>query len=223
MAVAFDASGGSTVANASSLTYSHTCTGSNLTLYVSAVSGAASRPVSGITYNSVAMTLVTSTSDANGNQFYLYALISPSTGANNVVVSVSGGTVPISSQSASFTGTNQSNISTVKGTSGGNNTGTGSQSLTSTVDNSAMFAAVFAATSEILTAGSGTTKILYTAGSNADGLCIYDSSPLLITPSGSKTLNWAFGASTPKWMSIAIMVEPPAAPITYRGNFLAFM
>lgn len=61
---------------------------SNRGLLVSVISTAAP---SGITYNAVAMTLVTSSALSGGsNSLYVYKLIAPSTGTNNIVVTGTG-------------------------------------------------------------------------------------------------------------------------------------
>jgi len=85
MAIAFDATtdGGNTTAT--SLTYSHTCTGSNRILFVSVIGAIGSDNVTGATYAGAAMTLVDK--QASARSTYLFYLIAPATGANNVVVS----------------------------------------------------------------------------------------------------------------------------------------
>lgn len=81
MAIAYDASSQSTVA-----TWSHTCTGTNLILFVHVRSGAGN--VASMTYNGVAMTYSGLTS--LGGEMFTWYLYAPSTGANNIIV-VGGG------------------------------------------------------------------------------------------------------------------------------------
>ena len=84
----FDAAGpANQFTNATSLTFSHTCSGSDRILFVGAMLDGSSPPT-GVTYNGVAMTLVDSVSFSWGakNQS-LWRLIAPATGANNVVIS----------------------------------------------------------------------------------------------------------------------------------------
>lgn len=104
MAIAFDASSGQDVASTNGLSFSHTCTGSNGMLLVSVYN--ASTTVTSVTYNSVAMTLIDSSGTSNAN-VQLYYLIAPTTGANTLVVSSSGGGV-LGASSASYTGVKQS-------------------------------------------------------------------------------------------------------------------
>lgn len=138
MALAFDASavGHLAASGGASLTFSHTCTGSNLILFVGFGVESATDVVTGVTYNNVAMTQVPNSPQANGvpNEFtYLFYLINPATGANNVVISLSA-QPQVNAVSASYTGAAQSgqpdnsNKKTVNATSVNN-------SLTTVADN----------------------------------------------------------------------------------------
>lgn len=103
--IAFDAAATGSVLPGTSITYSHTCTGTNRTLIVSAEANTGSDVVTGITYNGVAMTLVGKVS--SGTMWsYLYILVNPASGANNVVVSISSSNY-VRALSASYTGTLQ--------------------------------------------------------------------------------------------------------------------
>lgn len=121
MAVAFDAvgpnSGGATSSASSTLSWSHTCTGSNLLLTVNAIMSAA--PESGqtlsVTYNGVSMNSVLGIVEADpangGNHGYLnmFYLAAPATGANTVLVTMVGTVsgVILLGGSVSFTGVDQ--------------------------------------------------------------------------------------------------------------------
>ncbi len=104
MAIAFDAAA-SGVTDQASLTYAHTCTGSNLILFVSSYS--VGDVVSGITYNGVAMTKIGSSVQTTGTTNYscMFYLVNPATGAHNVVVSTALGSTY--SSAASYTGVKQ--------------------------------------------------------------------------------------------------------------------
>jgi hypothetical protein len=113
MAIAFDAAtDGGNVNPGTSLTFSHTCTGSNLILFVGFngdnIGGA--DDVSSVTYNSVAMTLANKQVGAGtggDRNTYLYYLIGPATGAHNVVITCSSSHV-IQGGAVSYTGVKQS-------------------------------------------------------------------------------------------------------------------
>lgn len=110
MAIAFDAAASSS-GTGTSLTYNHTCTGSNRILWVSiGVNSADSVDhVTGVTYNSVAMTrgpsMFSGVASLDGQ--YLYYLVAPATGTNSVVVSTNN-SQPIYATSVSYTGAKQS-------------------------------------------------------------------------------------------------------------------
>lgn len=109
MAIAFDADDGSsdTGGAATSLTYSHTCSGTDRILFVSVGLNTNGDNVTGVTYNGVAMTQIATATANASNRSYLYYLINPATGSNNVVVSL-GSASNVYSSSASYTGAKQS-------------------------------------------------------------------------------------------------------------------
>lgn len=105
MSIAFDSSAGSQVSGTSALTYSHTCAGSNRLLLVGVTISNDLLTVSGITYGGVAMTQIDDQTATQAHS-YLYYLIAPTAGANNVVISTSGNQVIIAN-SVSYTGVRQ--------------------------------------------------------------------------------------------------------------------
>lgn len=93
MPIAFDAATGPAGSSGSTKTFSHTCTGTNLLLYVDIwVAGVNSDAVTGVTYAGVSMTRVdalypvSAPGGLGDHSYYTYALVGPATGANNVVV-----------------------------------------------------------------------------------------------------------------------------------------
>jgi len=111
MPIAFDAAAQSSNTGASSLTYSHTVTGSNTILFVGATMDDGDN-LTGITYGGAAMTLIDKISGGiSANHYiYLYYLINPSTGANNVVISRSTSTGFLGGFSTSYTGAKQTGV-----------------------------------------------------------------------------------------------------------------
>ena len=107
MAIAFDAKAEANTTG-TSLTFSHTCTGSNLLLVVNAYTNAGD-VVTGITYAGVAMTLARKEKLIDPNTAFLnvYTLVAPATGANNVIISCSSSGT-IFGASASYTDCAQS-------------------------------------------------------------------------------------------------------------------
>jgi len=108
MAIAFDAAtdGG---AGGSPLTFSHTCSGENRILFVACVDDTGgSSLITGITYAGVAMTKIAGVQTPTDRWVTLWYLIAPATGANNVVITLSGGMVYAAA--ASYTGAKQSGV-----------------------------------------------------------------------------------------------------------------
>lgn len=104
MAIALDAFVDVQQVTATSLTYSHTVAGDDRLLIVDSI---ATVNVSGVTYNGVAMTSITSVTDDAGRIHRLWYLVAPATGANNVVITCDSSTA-IRGTSASYTGVDQS-------------------------------------------------------------------------------------------------------------------
>ena len=122
-----------------SITWAHTTTttGSNLALVVTPItSDAGGNIVSGVTYNSIALTKATSTVRYTGNTYsYIYYLLGPATSTNNIVVSFSEIASNANGFSASYTGVSQVAIDAFN-----SNIGTGATnatvSITTVADNS---------------------------------------------------------------------------------------
>lgn len=105
MAIAFDASSSGHTSGATSLTVSHTCTGSALALvvFIKIDTGVT---FTGITYNSVAMTFRNKITHALDYDILCYYLANPSTGAHNIVASWTGSHAA-EMAGASYTGVRQ--------------------------------------------------------------------------------------------------------------------
>lgn len=208
MAVAFDATANGTVNPATSLTFAHTCTGTNLILFVCVINNN-STGASGVTYNGVALTLLDTRTDAGGNIPELWYLIAPATGANNIVISMSG-SCAIAGASSSYSGARQS-APAVFGDERADSATTISKALTSTVDNSWIVSGAtnnFAATS--WTAGANTT---FRSAAQWAGFCDGNAA---ITPAGSATLVANLGSSASLIMLAAIVAPPPLGPANLK-------
>lgn len=107
-AIAFDDASGD-FTTATSLTISHTCTGSNLVLggpsAVYDLGDAGDDNVTGETYNAVALTRV-NTSQTGNNRGYMYILVNPATGAHDYVISASESSILFGS-AQSYSGCSQ--------------------------------------------------------------------------------------------------------------------
>lgn len=111
MAIAFDASSqGQNGGGLATLTFSHTCSGSNRILFVNTGCHTSIATITGVTYNGVAMTSVHAPITSPDN-FYmqLWYLLAPATGANNIVVTASAAD-GIVGEAASYTGAAQTTL-----------------------------------------------------------------------------------------------------------------
>lgn len=199
MAIAQDATSSGVVNPGTSLTYSHTCTGSNLILFVGVRGTSTNGSITGVTYNGVAMTEVARVLETGGNIYnYLFYLIAPATGTNNVVVSSNSNSL-ITAVSASFTGAKQSSQPDASGTNSGASPLT--TSLTSVADN--CWGIMLAQDNNgSLTAGTGATKIVQDTF-NAMALLTYSSNP--ITPAGNFSMEVT---SSNTYATIIVSISP---------------
>lgn len=186
-----------------SLTTSHTCTGSDRILMVGVTSNnGASNFVTGVTYGGVAMTLIGERRKGDNERWLsLWYLIAPATGANNIVVSASSSTFLLA-DGVSYTGVKQSGQPDASATNIATNATTFNTSLTSIADNCwhVMYAGNALGTH---TAGTGTTIRGTGAASN---MCDSNSAK---TPAGSATLQLTYG-SVNDWGSIIATIAPTA-------------
>lgn len=193
MAIAVDNSAALTnwVTTGTSQTIAYTCSGSDRLLLVGIMISSSSDLVTGVTYSGTAMSRQGTTNDAFGsNRFYLYSLIAPATGSNNVVISLSSST-SMSSVALSYTGVKQTGFPDSSVTSGGS-TGTTSFSLNfTTVADNCWLACVGRDLDSAFTPSAGTTDRVQTTvvpiqGSDSNGAR---------TPAGSQSLAWTSGGS----------------------------
>ncbi len=169
-----------------SLTFSHTNFGNLLIVGI----GTNTTPdqIAGVTYNSVAMTRLNTVSNASGGgmRAYIYYLLAPSVGANNIVVSASG-SIFIQAESVSYLGVKQTSPDATAATTASAST-TCANAVTTTADNCVhvVWYYIDAANPTSVTNGTILTSLLA------------ESNPLKITPAGLHTMtgngisqNWA--------------------------------
>lgn len=213
MAIAIDVANES-FANASSLTYSHTVTGSNTLLIVGWYAFNTTATFSSVTYNGVAMSqLATRGADGTGGEIYLYGLLNPTTGANNIVISYSG-TKQIFACSASYTGVKQSGLPDSSTTN--TNSGTSVTTTTTTVADNTWLVAISRQNGGTTVAGTNT--FLRKANSTSPDVVLVDSNSAQ-TPAGSHSLQTTFGSAKTFYHALASFAPAPPAPTS--GFFLA--
>lgn len=208
MAIAHDTSSG-TSGTGTSITWSHTCTGSNLILWVMAnTSDVAANSITGVTYNSVAMTLVAAQNTTQPLTTSLWYLINPATGTNSVVVS-SSSSRNLVGQAASYTGASQTGVPDA---SAGNAfaSSTITQSVTTVADNCWLVGAFVG--NRATSAGTGTT-IRQGSGSSH---VICDSNGAK-TPAGSYSLQLTQSDGTTSAFEVASFA-PAGASVAARRS-----
>lgn len=209
MAIALDATSGSS-GSGTTLTFSHTCTGSNLILIVG-VMNYDPAAITGVTYNGVAMTKifasdVVSPSYNSMNQFYL---VNPATGSNNIVVTVPGAT-PIRATGASYTGVAQTSPIDGFGSAiaGSLTPGAESANVTVTASNCWVNAMSTNDNNVAMTAGSGLTNLVASATPNQ--MRTYDSNGTVSTGTFVANVTYS-GAAVGGWSILGTSFKPFAA------------
>lgn len=202
MAIAFDASSSAKTDGNTSLTFSHTCSGSDRVLIVAlCVQNSASSVTA--TYNGTSMTAAANDSGAWVST-YMFRLIAPSTGANNVVISWTGSDAAIG-LATSWTGVDQT---TPLGTAV---TATGSTTAVTVDVTAASGEVVVDATSydqncggQTITVGAGQTERLNILTDTSCGLTAGMSSE---GGAGTVTMSWT-GSDAQDWVIIGVPLKP---------------
>ena len=214
MAIGFDLFSDGGAANpGTSLSWNHTCTGSALALRVGTIGDLTSDLITGVTFNTVALTKLGVIQVPSDRFLTLWELLAPASGLHQIVVSASA-SIFIAGVAASYTGVTSSEAATTNTAASPATSVTGT---VTTVANNAWTVAAFADDSGgAISGGTGTTS----RGTNSvTALIIGDSNGALgagahtlqgtngasnwgvviaaLTPSGAATFNpgWAYGAT----------------------------
>ena len=180
MAIALDNSSEASLSSGTVLTFSHTVSGDNRILFVScSQEGGSLDSITGITYNGISMTRIgMAVSQANGRA-YLYYLIAPATGANDVVVTYSE-TTNKRGQAVSYTGVSQSGVPDASDSGNGSGT-TITGTITTVLDNCWTIMTAYGNNAGLV-ASTGSTERL-----NNNRLGTFDSNGV-ITPAAETTM-----------------------------------
>lgn len=226
MAVAFDAASSAKGTLVSSLSWSHTCAGSDRLLWVGAGNGAFSPSLTtSVTYNGVSMTEIDDTIQGFAH-LSCHRLTAPATGAHTVAVTYAGVNDEAIAGAVSYTGVDQT-------TPVGTFAGAGSASTTPSVNVSsasgelvvdAVYASV-AISGNTLTVGSGQTARVddEDAGSGFGALGMSEEAG-----AATVTMSWTLGSNA-DWRIGGIPLKPAAeaalnyttpAPPNQRRPFL---
>lgn len=195
-AIAFDAASTATLSTGTSLSWNHTTAGSDRLLVVG-VFGSSSDQLTGITYNSVAMTFCGKVQVPGDRWIYFYFLVGPATGSNQITASWSASQDANSGIAASYTGvsaTGQPDSCDANGATGNGNV----SPTTTVVTANSWVIAVFKDLVAGGTAGASTTRRAV-----VDGIAVYDSNADRATGPQSLNVNstgdngWVVGSFAP--------------------------
>lgn len=212
------AADGGDVSSASSRTYSYTCgSGSNRLLVVAVNGDANSDLITGVTYAGVSMTLIDKQTAGSGERWqYLFYLLSPATGANNVVISASGTCDSIGSGAADYSGVSasgQPDATTKHSTAVSGNTFT--TSVATVADNAWTILGDISYNSNIPpTAGTGLTRRTFQASFGS--WSIFDSGGV-VHPAGSYSMTTNRSGNANSWGHVVGAFSPAAS----GGGFFA--
>lgn len=208
MAVAFDAAASTIGTSVSSLTFAHTCTGSNRLLIVGVSYGDATDTVSGVTYNSVAMTSVASANQAGAQvTAHIWRLIAPDTGANNVIITFTGTVTEAVGGAMSFTGVDQT---TPLGTAATNTGGAGSTTITVTVSSAADEIVV---DTQVLNNAGATVDASQTARWDRDGSVLASGGGSTETGAASTVMSWDVPGGC-SYATVGVGIKPAQASLS---------
>lgn len=198
-------------AGTSSLTWAHTCTGSNRILWVGAL--ADGDKVTSVTYNGVAMTQMAKTTiDGDVDTMYLYYLVAPATGSNNIVITLSGTSDYINGAGSSYTGARQTSVPDSQATVT-DAVRTSITASTTVVTDGSWLVGVFRNNAGAWTASTETTNRIGFTGSS-DATIIADSNGS--TYSGSQSLIATCGSA--QTAAIVASFAPEPSTIAYDAT-----
>ncbi len=213
-AIAFDASSSNSTATSQTCTFSHTCTGSNLTLVIGAESLNVPAPVSNsATYNGASATSIINISDGSNNSATTILFkTAPATGANNIIVS-SIDAVPLdtSGYGLSFTGTDQTQSGGGTSSTGLTHSNAPTQGFTTNFANSWIIDNVIVGggVGETTTGTNQTSRVQF---STANANRILGSSETTTT-TGSYTTSWSLPVAK-DWVYLAAELQVSTASAT---------
>lgn len=216
--VLFDSFSGNTSLSASipndNYTLAHTCSGSDRFLLV-AVYTSGGGTISSITYAGTAMSAITSFVESGSVKVYIYGLVNPASGNNNVVVTFTGSQSTGGIDAYSFSGVDQTTgygaIATLAGSA---HTNSISESITTTQDNSLLVdffmdnRTVYSGSSPI--SGAGQTQKLSSSTSNGYWC---GSSYERTTTAGSYSTSWTWNHVSSVTASLGVIEILPSTSL----------
>lgn len=219
--IAFDAASNSGYkAASSSYSWSHTCTGNDRYLVVGISMLSLAQTVSGITYNSIAMTLLGSRNSITGAcRVELWGLLAPSLGTNTIAVTLTGA-IASAGNASSYTRVHQT--SPIEGFNSAQATNVGAADATvnvTTVADNDWCVDVIATDDGSITVGAGQTQAGNVTGAGGSGAMSYEGPK---TPAGSVTMSWTGVGALATWSIGSIALRPTQASTLSSGIFTPY-
>mgnify|MGYP005608499671 FL=1 len=210
MALAVDTATDVAGAGAGPFTWSHTCAGSDRVLLVGISYYDSGDTVSAITYNSVAMTVVPSSTVSNGQYTVsFYRLIAPATGSNTVSVTFTGNVFDFKAGSVSFTGADQTTPLGTAVTATGSST-TPSVTVTSATGEIVLDTLVIVHSGTLTVDGSQAQR-----WNGTGGFGFIKGGGSTEAGASSTTMSWS-NSTSQDWAVVGVPVKPVAAASTLR-------
>ena len=216
MALAVDAvSSSSDDGTPSSLTWSHTCTGSDRGLVVGVTWVAA--VTASATYNGVAMTSEGAIQHSLSSSLRLeqFSLIAPATGANNIVVTFSAAVAGVIGGGVSYTGANQTDLCGTQVSVNNGVVGPATVNVSSATDEIVQDCVFKNSTDTITVGASQTQRWNVDIGTNGS----HNGGGSTETGSSTTTMSWTFSGTV--WEIAAIAVKPAAGGATTNVSLTA--
>lgn len=208
--IAFDAASDSGYqAAASSYSWSHTCTGSNRYLVVGVAMLSLAQSVSGITYNSVPLTLLGVQASVSGAaRVELWGLVAPATGSNTLAVTLTGA-IASAGCAGSFTGVQQTSPTEAFSSAQATNVGAADATVdATTVAASDWVVDIVASDDGSISAGAGQTQRNNVTGAGGSGAMSTEGPQ--VAP-GAVTMSWTGVGALATWAIAAVALRPIAA------------
>lgn len=219
----FDAASNSGYKTASgSYSWSHTCTGASRYLVVGiSMLSVAGSSVSGITYNSVAMTFLGAVASVSGAvRAEIWGLIAPTVGSNTIAVTLTTALDSIGC-AISLDGVHQT--SPTEGFASATATNVGATDATvdvTSVADRCWIVDQVATDDTAITIGAGQTSRNNVTGTLGSGA---DSTEGPKTPAGSVTMSWTNVAALATWSIVGVAIRPASASTLATSTFFRKM
>jgi hypothetical protein len=207
-------------AASSGYSWSHTCTGTDKYLVVGVAMLSIVQSVTGITYNSIPLVFLGARGSITGSaRVELWGIANPTSGANNISVTLSG-SIASTGQASSYTQVQQ--ISSTEAFNSNQATNVGAADATvdvTTVTNGAYVVDIVATDDTAITVGAGQTQTGNVTGLGGSGAMSYESKPT----AGVVTMSWTDIGALSTWAIASIALRPDTAPNLNSGFSISML